>query len=171
MVGDSTARTWRSTYESHEQSIMATLATHIRQSVARSTAGTDVCNLLHCRGERLARFDDVVREHPGFCRGLVRRVVHGAGRDEKRLSRGERHRRLAFDLEHERAVEDVSDFLAGMRVPANGRTRLKLHDGRDGFAAPYRQLRLLNHCSLEARLLRSARGGISGKARDPVTAN
>jgi hypothetical protein len=42
MVGESTARTWRSTYESHEQSIMATLATHMRQSVARSSARTEI---------------------------------------------------------------------------------------------------------------------------------
>ena len=42
IIGESTARICRSTYDSHEHSIIATLATQMRQSAGRRAASTEI---------------------------------------------------------------------------------------------------------------------------------
>src|SRR6185369_5890484 len=93
----------------------------------------------------------------------VRRVVDGPGRNEERLARAERHRRLAVLLEDDGAFEDVADFLAGMGVAADGAAGLELRHRRDGFAAGDREIALLKNRALEAALL--CAGGGSQKDR------
>src|SRR4051794_31358342 len=73
------------------------------------------------RGERLARFDDVVGEHAGWRRGPVGRVVDGPCRDEEGLAHAKRHGPLASLFEQDRPFQDVADFLSRMCVPPYGR--------------------------------------------------
>src|SRR5712691_9957710 len=55
--------------------------------------------LLRWRRERLAFFDQVGGDDPGRGRPIVRGVVHGAGRDQKRLAGPKGHSRLTVLLE------------------------------------------------------------------------
>ena len=72
-------------------------------------------------------------------------------------------------FEDERALEDVADFLAGVRVRADGGAGLKFRDGGHRFAARHRQLRLLDHGALEPGLLSAEAGDERDRCPVPAT--
>jgi len=80
--------------------------------------------------------------------------VHGAGRNDERLSRADRLVRFPGDLEDNRSLEHVADLLARVRVTPRGCAWLKLPDGGDHFTTRRGNVRLLENGTFEAGLLR-----------------
>src|SRR5689334_3968602 len=106
------------------------------------------------REERLPFLDDVGGELRRVAGADVPRRVDRSGRDEQDLARLERHRRLALDPVLQRALEDVDDLLARMRVPAERSARGEVDARLDGLASGGAEIVPLELGARDAGLLR-----------------
>ena len=112
---------------------------------------------LYRRGDRLAFFDNVGRQYLCLSATDVPAVVYDSGRDKEVVARAKGHRRLALNLKHERAVQDIPEFLAGMGVLTGCRARIEFGPDLDSLSSGYGKVSLLQHRAGKPRLLRHQR--------------
>ena len=109
---------------------------------------------LYRRGDRLAFFDNVGRQYLCLSATDVPAVVYDSGRDKEVIARVKCHRRLALNLKHERAGQDIPELLAGMGVLARCRARIEFGPELDSLASGDGKVSLLQHRTGKPRLLR-----------------
>ena len=80
-------------------------------------------------------FDDVRGEFGGVAAADILRRVDRSGWDEQGLTGLERHRRLAFELVFQQALDDVGDLFAGMAVRGKRHPGGEVDTHLDDFAS------------------------------------
>src|SRR4249919_2385691 len=81
----------------------------------------------------------------------VLRRVDRSGWDEEDVAGLERHWRLALDLILQRALEDIDDLFARMRVLAEGRSRVEVNAYLEGLASGDAEIVPLQVRALDSR--------------------
>src|SRR3989454_2235995 len=114
---------------------------------------------LRGRSDRLAFLDDVGDEHLRRAAADVFPVVHLAGFDEEHVARLQRPGWLAVDFEHQRALEEVADLLARMRMLARGSAGTEFRQHLHRMAVLHAHVLILQHFARKPRLLRIPQHG------------
>src|SRR2546426_2523312 len=117
----------------------STTSSAIRDEALKRRRGNDQGHLtgrsLDQRDERLPFFDDIRAELRRVAAADVLRRVDRSGRDEEDLAGLERPRRLALDLILQRALEDIDDLFARMRVLGEEHSRVYVDTRLDDLAS------------------------------------
>jgi hypothetical protein len=108
---------------------------------------------LRQREQRFALLDDVGGEFAaGDVAGIFRRMGRSGG-DEEHVAGLERHRRVVLDLIFERALDDIDDLFARMRMLGEGDARLDVDAHLDDFASGNAEILPLQIGALDLRWL------------------
>jgi hypothetical protein len=111
------------------------------------------CERLRRAAERLAFLDNIRGELGAVAAADVLRRVDRAGRDEQHVAGLERHRRLALDLVLQRALDDIDDLFARMRMVGESHSGVEVDAHLDRLASGRAEIVPLQIGPLDSALL------------------